>query len=821
METLLQDIRYAFRTLRRSPGFALIAIVTLAVAIGVNSTVFTFVNGMLFKPLPAHAPQELVALFSRDLKSGSSSEIAWDDYVDYRDRSGVFAGLAGQVGTPMNLSERGNAEMVWGELVTENFWSVLGMQPALGRFFVQADANGPGSDPYAVLSWGFWQKHFAGDPGVIGRAVVINGHPFRVVAVAAPAFKGTRRFGFWPQMWVPMQMHDAVVPGSAKGLSGRGDGFLITVGRLKPGLTLERAQTVLRGFARQLEQAYPASNRNVGATLISARTAFDNPSWTPPRMLLLASSLAMFAVMLILLIASANVANLMLARASARTREVAVRLALGASRVRLVRQFMTESMIIALLGGVGGMLLTLAGKPFQTAMVPKLQFQVGLDTSVDQRVLLFTTLATLATVLLFGLAPGWQATRTNLVPALKNAGSQATVGRRRFQLRDILVIGQVALSLVLLVGGGLFLRSLSGAQDVDVGFPVQSRALLSVNPELQGWSAERTQAFYRQVVRNVEALAEVQSASWAFPVPFDTYGRGFTLYVDGISTNQQDQTIGVSGSVVDTKYFATLGTPLVQGREFTEQDDANAPLVMVVNHAAAVRLWPGKEPVGQKGRLGDASGTEVVVVGVARTGKYNTLGESPLPYVFMPLRQHNRGWMTLVVQTRGDAARALPALKEQIRALDPTLPVFGVMTMEQNVASARNIALNAATLAGVFGAIALILALVGIYGVVAFSVAQRTREVGIRMALGATTTNVLQDVLGRAGILAGLGIVLGLIGALAVSRLLAGLLYGVSAYDTLTFVAVPVALVIATLAASYIPARRATRISPMVALRSE
>jgi predicted permease len=819
IEDLGRDLAYSLRTFRHAPGFALAAVLTLGLAIGAGSVVFSLVNALVLRPFPVPDPGRLVALWSVDPREGGSAGISFAEYLDWRDESGVFSGLAAQAARPLSLEADGPADLVWSEVVSEDYFAVLGLRPALGRFFLPGEEAAPGANPYVVLSHHLWRERFGADPAVVGRRVRVNGHPFEVIGVAPESFHGLRRLGFWPDVWVPLGMHAVVLPERGDLRSDRDDRWLLAVGRLRPGLERERAEALASAFARRLEDAFPATNREVGALLTSARAPFDPPRFVPPQVLVLASSLGLVAVALVLLVACGNLAGLMLARASARRREIAVRLALGGSRGRLVRQLLTESAVLAAAGGALGLLLAAFASRFEGALLPRLQFRVGLAAAMDHRVVLFTAGVAFAALFLFGLAPALRATRLELLPALR--GRAPAGGARRRELRDLLVVGQIAASVVLLIAGGLFLRSLGASRTVELGFDPEDRLLLSVDPGVRGYDAARKIAFFREADRRVEALPGVVSASWGFPVPFDTHGEGTELFVPGAEGEGPRQTVEVAMSTVEPGYFEALGSRLVAGRDLAEGDSAGAPSVMVVNRTMAERFWPGGEAVGRRVRLGGADGPEVEVVGVVEDAAHQSPTEARRPYLFLPLRQNGAGAMTLVIHVRGSAEALLPAVREEIRALDPALPTYGGVTLERSLRNALSPQETAALLAGLLGALALALALVGLYGVVAYGVARRTRELGIRIALGASPREVLRAVLRGAGRTTLAGVALGLVGALLVGRVMGSLLFGVSPSDPLVFLAVPVLLSAVALLASLLPARRATRVDPLVALRAE
>jgi predicted permease len=814
---LVADVRYALRMLRRSPIFAAAAALTIALGIGLNGVVVSVINGLMFRPLPASHPEELVGVYMLDQRTGQTNALAYEDYADFRDRSNVFAGIAVHTGTPLNLQSGETRDMIWGEMVSENYFAVLAMQPALGRFFAPL-GSGKAAMPSAVLSYLSWRERFHGDSSVVGRAVRINGTAFEILGVAPKGFKGVRVFGFWPEMWVPIGMHEVINPSWRSIMRGRGLGSLIAFARMQPGWTRERTERGAALFAQQLAQAYPASNERVSVRLVSAKAGYDNPAFVPPKLLVLASSLGTFGVTLVLVVICANIANLLLARTAARERELSIRLSLGCSRARLVRQLLVEAAVLAFPGVVLGIAASYLTPFVQQHMVPKLQFRVGFNVTPDSRVLLYTIATAVLAVLLVGLSPALRASRPVLVPALKSVIGPARAGERR-GMRSVFVVVQLALSVVLIVAGSLFVRALASARAIDVGFEARDRVSLSVNLELQRYDTLRGRALYRDVLQRVRALPGVVSASWGFPVPFDSYGRGVGLYIDGLPRERGDGTIGVPASTVDVGFFDVLGVQILQGRAFGAEDSVGAPLRMIVSKTAAQRFWPDRDPIGQHARVGSAKGPTIEVVGVVDDVKFVTVGGAPGPYVYLSLGQNYRGWQSLVVHAPGAPEPTLRRLRQIIAEADPTLPAFGASTFDEAIASALNGAESAAAFASLFGVVALLIAATGLYALVAHAVTERTREIGVRMALGATPASVLRLMVGGAGRLVVVGLIFGIAGAAALSRVLGGLLYGVSPYDPLSFAAVPALLAGVVLVASYLPARRATRLDAAAALR--
>jgi predicted permease len=554
--------------------------------------------------------------------------------------------------------------------------------------------------------------------------------------------------------------------------------------------------------------------------VIPAAVGFDHPAFVKPKVIVLASALGVFASLVTLIIICANLVNLQLARAGARASELAIRLSLGCSRARLTRQMLVESSVLAIPGAIIAIGLLRSSSVIESYMLPHLQFRVGMSAAgVDARVALFTTATALFAILLFGLVPALRASQNPSLSVL--IGAKRTSAGRPQRLRGVLVVSQLSLSVVLLVGAMLFVRSMLLARAIDLGFDSQHRALMSVNVGLQGYDTTRGKRFYDDVLSRVRALPAVASAAWMYPVPFDTYGRSVSLYVEGAATRSKDGTIQVNASVTSEDFVNALGLRLEGGRDFTTGDTTAAPLVMVVSRQLATRLWPGMDPIGQRARRGGATGPEITVVGVVADAKFESLGPSSVARVYMPLRQRYRDWQTLVVHTRDNPAAAIAQLKSAVAALDPALPVFGAATMEQSVESGLSTSRTAAAIAGFFGALAVLISSVGLYAVVASRITERTRELGVRMALGSTPSDVMWLVM-RGGARLGLvGLAIGLGGSVVVARLMSALLYGMSPADPFTFVIVPLTLAVVVLVATYIPARRAVRLDPMVALRNE
>jgi putative ABC transport system permease protein len=823
MNSLWQDLRYGARMFIKAPGFTLIAVLSIAVGIAANTSVFTVVNAMLFKPMPVAEPERLVALYTREPNSSFPHAFSFPDYKDYRDHNDVFSDLFVHYHVSISLKNRDDkAELISGELVTGNYFAGLGVTPATGRLLAPDDDLVPGGHPLAVLNHTFWQRRFGADPNIVGRVVRLNGHDFTVIGVARQGFSGTRFLGYIPDLWLPFSMHAQVVRGSENWQTARGIAKFNVNGRLKPGVTIEQATAAMNLRARQLALEYPQTNANKSVGMVPAGNK-TQPAITLMGFLPVAAGLVMGIVSLVLLVACANVANLLLARASARRREIAVRLALGASRFRLVRQLLTESVLLALAGGGLGLLLAQWLTSLLPATAPKLDFATvdfNHDLSLDRRVLGFTLAVSLLTGLIFGLLPALQAARSDLVSTLKG-DAPVTTGQRRFYLRDLLVVAQVAVSLMLLVGAGLFVKSMFYAQELNPGFEAKQILLANVNVGLHGYDETKGRNFYQRVIERIKTLPGVEAASLGNWLPLGPDNNGAIVNVEGYVPRYANERISIGYTLAGPEYFETMKTPLVQGRGFTATDDEKAPRVVVVNETMARRFWPDQNPIGKRLRLGDAAEPVYEVVGVARDGKYYLLGEGATAFMFLPLRQNYSGGATLIARTSAPPESLAAAIRQEVAALDGELPISGVKTMPEYLDRLLSAPKSVAGLVGAFGLVALLLAAVGLYGVMSYAVAQRTREIGIRMALGSPAAIVFGLILKQGLRLALSGVAIGLVAAFGLTRLLRSLLYGVSVTNPATFVRVTTSLLVVALLAALVPARRATKVDPMVALRTE
>jgi predicted permease len=821
MTSLLHDIRYGARMLLKSPGFTAVAVLTLALGIGANSAIFSAVGAFILRPLPVEEPGRLVRVFETDptRRPGDfASNFSWPDYVDYRERTDVFDGLFVHRLEQAALSLGQQNDLVWGELVSGNYFDALRLRPAVGRGFLPDEDRTPGARPVVVISYRLWQHRFASDPAIAGRAVTLNGQPFTVVGVAPREFTGTK-FGLGMDFWAPAMMQQQITRESLW-IESRGDHRFEIVGRLKDGVTPAQAEAALTNVARAIAEAHPDDKHKEtrGVVVPEIEGRYEDAAGT----IKLGSAVALGAVGLILLIACANVANLLLARATARRREIGIRLALGASRARVVRQLLTESVLLSTLAGGAGLLLAFWATDLMKSFIPALPYTVVLDFTPDTRALVFTLAVSLLTGLVFGVAPAWQASRPDIVPVLKNESVALQTGTRRLTLRNALVVAQVALSLVVLVVGGLLVKSFWRAQGLDPGFQTERGLALSVNPGLLGYSEAEGKQFIRQLVERVEALPGVERASVARYLPLgDSSSTTGPVVADGQPAPPPGEGLSVLYNTVSPGHFDTLQTPLVAGRDFNDGDRADGQRVVVINQAMADRLWPNESAVGKILRVGGPEGRPREVVGVAKTGRYRTLGESPRPAMWLNVNQSYDSSMMLLVRTSGDPREMVKAVRGEVQALDSRLPVYGVRTFREHMTWALWGTRMAATLSLAVGLLALFLAATGLYGVMAYTVSRRTREIGIRMALGAQAGHVLRLVAGQGMALAGIGVALGLAAAFAATRVLSSLLFGVSSTDLATFAVISALLAAVALLACYVPARRATKIDPLEALRYE
>ena len=821
---LWQDLRFGARMLAKKPGFTLIAVLSLALGIGANTAIFSLVDKALIRKLPVEESEHLVVV-EANRGSGVSTTFNYSDFVDYRDRNEVFEGLVCYYQRALTLSERGQAERIQGMIVSGNYFTALRVQPALGRGFLPEEDKTPSAHPVVVLSYGLWVRRFGADPGLMGKVVNVNGYPFTVVGVAPPEFTGTIASSP-PDVYVPIMMLRQLLPPSTPDLlfgprSRSLSGWLQVLGRLKPGVSREQAADAMTTLGSQVARAHPNAD---GSPRVEPKFLIEDGSRGHTNLLRdirFPLQMLMATVGLILLIACANVANLLLARAGARASEIAVRLAIGAGRGRLIRQLLTESMLLATLGGGAGLAMASSISGLIVSFTPPNTFAtLTLDNRLDWRVLGFTLVISLLTGILFGLAPAVRASRPDLVSALKDESTLLGARVRRLSLRNLLVVGQVALSLMVLVGAGLCVRSLRNLQAIDAGFDPAKVLVMSVDVSLSGYSKERGLQFYSELLEQVRRLRGVEAVSLATQIALGD-GFGGTMRAAGYAPKAGED-LSSDFNQIGPDYFRTMKIPLLDGREFSKSDTATTPPVAIINEAAARRFWPGQNPVGRRvivGRAPDESVREIV--GVVKDSKYRRLTEELRPAVFTPFLQRYRGDMSLHVRTTGEPGAMIAAVRSEAQALDANLPVYNIRTLEEQKNSSLYTSRMAATLLTVFGVLALGLAAVGLYGVMAYAVNRRTREIGIRLALGAQSRDVLRQALVEGMTVVMIGLALGLGGAVAATRLVKSVLYDVTATDPLSFAGAALLLAGVALLACWVPAWRAAKVDPMIALRRE
>ena len=825
METLWQDLKYGARMLWKSRGVTAAAVLSLALGIGANTTIFSVVNALFLRPLPGRDPGQLAAVYTSDYSGPLYGGSSYPDYLDFSRQNAIFTQLAAYSLNPLVLTSEKDGYRVLAEFGSGNFFDVLQLPTAYGRTFLPEEDEPGAPAQVVVLSHALWQRRFGSDPRCVGRTIGLNGHPFAIVGIAPPDFTGLTR-GPAVDLWVPLATMPVLLS-ERNALENRGSRSLFLIGRLRPGVTLEQARANFQTIARQLHQAYPDHWTNVRGETRQLTVLPEREARVPPSIQVFVWAfvgLLQGVVGLVLLIACANVASLLLGRAASRRREVAIRLSMGASRLRVMRQLLTENLLLALLAASAALLLAMWTTDFLMAFQPPLPFRPALDLGVDSRVLLFAFGTALVSSLLFGLAPALHATRLNLVDVLK--GDDGTLaGGARHRLRSAFVVGQVAFSLLLLIGAGLLLRSLANAETVNPGFDPANVVTAAIDLGPHGLSEAEGVALYSRLQERLQALTGVEAASWssALPLGLDA-GRRFVALQGYQPAPGEDMEIHFN--VVGPGYFEAMRIPVVQGRSVNTMDTRGAPGVVVVNEAFVRRYWPGENPLGKRLSVGvitenDRPVFPLEVVGVVRDGKYVTLGEDPRPFIFYPHAQNYESAMTVVIRAPGDPGRVAEEVRAAVRSLEPRLPVYDVKTLDEHLGLALFPVRMAAGLLALMGALALVLAATGLYGVMSYSVSQRAREIGIRMALGARPRDVLALVLRRGMGLVLVGMILGLAGALALARLLRFLLFGIGPADPLAIAGMTALLLAVALLACYLPARRATQVDPMTALRYE
>jgi putative ABC transport system permease protein len=819
MATLWQDARYALRMLAKSPMLTAIVILTLALGIGANTAIFGIVNGFLLRPLPVKSPEQIMVLAGE--RQGDTLGIftlSYPQLVDLRKQAGTFSDFFASQVDLAGLSVDGKGSQFFYSRVTGNYFSALGVQPALGRLFLPSEGEAGGKDPYIVLGYSYWQKRFGGDSGIIGKQALIDGQEATIIGVAPKGFQGTS-FALDLDGYVPLNMQPA--EDAAKLWSDRNSAALIVMGRLKPGVSLRQAQSSVNVVTERLAEQYPATDKGVTVRVIPERLARPQPF--AKNIVPLIVGIFLLLAALVLLLACMNVANILLVRATMRQREMAIRAAMGASRGRLIRQLLTESIMLALFGGIGGLLLGAWASGAITSLLPVSKLPIRLDFSFDWRVFAYALAAALLTGTLVGVWPALRAGRADVNGLLHGAGRSDTAGVSRHRVRSALVVVQVGGSLVLLIVAGLFVRSLARAQHAYLGFDPDHLLNVTLDPKEMGYDEVRTKNFYRDLEARVRALPGVQTVSSAFSVPMGNVSDGSSIYIEAHPLTPGQQPPIVVYNKVDAPYFDTMRIPLLRGRAFRENDDEKAPLVAIVNQEMAHEFWPNEDAIGKRFSLKSATGPFVEIVGVTGNGKYVFIGWDKERYFYVPLAQDFNSYRTLQVRSSVPPETLSTQVQSEVRALDPNMPIAEAGTMRESLSGANGFFIFkvGAVLAAAMGILGLILAVVGVYGVVSFAASQRTHEIGIRMALGASRRDILMLVLRQGLILVIGGVLAGALLAGALTRSMATLLVGVSPTDALTFSTAIILLGGIGLWACYAPAHRAMRLDPMVALRYE
>ena len=813
MQSLFQDIRYGWRTLSKSPGFAVVAVLTLALGIGANSTIFSWINSTLLNPIPgARAAGNLVAL-TRGGSVDAEHFFSYPDYADLRDHNHSFTGVMASDINFMDITGTGKPERVWGALVSANYFDVLGVRPIQGHGFTPEEEQKLGGAPVVVISYSFWQSHFGANPSAVGATIRINQHPYTIVGVAPAAFQGSQT-GLRSEVWIPLVMVGHLVGGGEDAFHDRAGHWLLPYGRLKPGVTEQQAREEMNLLMGQIAQQYPESHRGRNDVEVSPlwRSRFGANYYLYfllPMLLAIAGA--------VLLLACANVANLLLVRSISRRREIAIRLAMGAGRRRLVRQLLVESLMLALAGGSLAVMLTTWSAGMFSRFFPPSNLPLFLVVRVDRTVLLATLAISVLTGVIFGVLPALRASKLTPVTVLKEETGSASGGLRRAWLSSTLVVLQLALSLLLLVCAGLFIRTFEKEQGFDIGFNADHVLLTSFELFPQGYQPAEGREFDRQLLARLEALPGVQSVTLANWIPLGFFFRSSPIEPEGY-TVQPHESMETPSAIVGPNYLRTLQIPLLVGRDFAPQDTEKSRPVAIVNEALVERYWPRQETIGKRIY---ADGQWFTVIGVARNSSYQDLHDTNQPFLYLPLFQDYANALSIHARVAGDPLAMAPLVEKTLHELNPNLPVYDVSSLHDHVQAVSTNSRIAGTSVGAFGLLALVLAAVGIYAVIAYTTRQRTREIGIRMAIGAQQGDIRRLILGQGLRLTLIGLGVGLAVSLLLTRFLKALLFGITSTDALTFVSVVALVSFVALIACYVPARRATKVDPMIALRNE
>lgn len=835
MVSLRQDLKYGTRILARNPGFTIAAVLTLALGIGTSTTIFCLVDQILFRPLPVKNPEELVILRSpgpnrgRLSSDGDSSEsFSYPMYRDLRDRTPVFSGLLARFAVPLSIADSGQVGRANGELVSGNYFETLGVNASIGRVFTQDDDQVPGAHPVVVLSHAYWTSRFGADTGVLNKTLLVNGNLMTIIGVTQAGFSGVQT-GQMPDIFIPIAMKARITP-NWDGLDNRRDSWLAIIGRLKPGVSRAQAEEILRPFYRPIleeeVQAIKGWSDDMRERFLDKRILLDDGSkgrWILQRETEKPLMVLMITVGLVLLIACVNVASLLIARGAARQREIAIRLALGATRLRLIKQFFVESLVLSLIGGGVGLLAAFLAIKGLVSSIPPSAGILGLSTSIDNRLLAFNCGLSIFTSFLFGLAPGIKTTHHGLEATLREQGASVASNLSQVRFRKILVASQIVLTMILLVSAGLFARSLNNLVRLDFGFRADHLMTFSIAPELNGHSPGRAIELFDQIREGVASLPGVESVSAARIPVFTGSTSGSNITLEGYQADE-GKDMQVSQNSVGSNYFATMGIPLLAGREFTTSDVAGSSKVAIINETMARRFFVDRDPIGSRLAFGAGKTIrpDIEIVGVVKDSKHSNLRDEDVPFVYTPYAQaRDIGSITFYVRTKQDPSSFAGSLRNEVRLRDSNLPVFDLKTLERQLGESTFYDRFLMLFSVCFGLIAALLASIGLYGVMAYTVTRRTREFGIRLAIGAKRSGIVWLVLREVVVLTLAGLVIGLPAAFAIGRLAESLLFGVKANDLLVFTVTTLLLGCVALLSSYLPARKAAGIDPAVALRYE
>lgn len=821
MRTLTQDVKYAFRMFRKSPVVSLAMVFSVGLGLGANIAIFSVIQAVFLKPLPVRGPSELTALYTFDRSTAKYQAVSYLDYLSYRDHITSFSGLAAYVRFPLDFKSEGQTERLSAEIVSQNYFSVVGIEPFIGRSFSPEEDSSMGAAAVAVLGYDFWQGRFGGDPKVVGQSVLLNGYPFTVVGVLPQPFKGTvLDWSEPPQIWIPVSMPVKTAPVLASLLQERQARSFRIIGRLKPGITISEAQAAAQTVAANLAQTYKEGDGLTIVVLPAGRANFW-PSYHQS----IARSLTLFGIAtgMLLLLACSNVANLLLTRSSARQKEFAIRVSLGATRLRMIRQLLTESAVLSFLG-IGVAFLIASWLQIRLLAFPRpFGIPLALDLHADFQTITFSLLLCVFAVVIFGVVPALQGTRSDLASTLRGTGSPNEVRGRRSILQGVLVVSQVTISLFLLLGAAAFGRSLLKARSLDLGFDGDNLLFISLDLAAERYNATRGLVFYQDMIERMERIAGVQSASVSSLVPLTSSHMSLGVFKSGAAEAAGAQPVRVDYNIVDRKYLRTVRLRLLEGRDIEDQDRYGSPSVTLINQTLARQFWPQSSPVGKELFIRNREGRVISlqIVGVVQAAKYRTVWEEPTPYMYLPIAQHYTPNTELTIRAGAKSTGFVNSVREEFRSMDPDLPVLQIKTWREQMDSSLSQQRLGGMLLGTLGFVSAVLSLVGLYGVISNSVSRQTRAIGIRMAIGASPRDIMREVLARGALLTLTGTAAGTGLALAFSRILTSQVEGVPAVDLPTFLGVSGAVFTSALLATYLPARRASRVDPMIALRYE